>query len=69
MQLSERQQLGVSMEPSGLTYTGPGKVFQYTIISYRLCSYTSNQKQYVALKAGGTERTQRCFYSFNDDTF
>jgi hypothetical protein len=54
MRLSERQQLGVSLTPANLTYTGPQTVFQYTIIGQQLCLATSASQEYITLKAGPT---------------
>jgi hypothetical protein len=62
MRLSERQQLGVSLTPANLTYTGPQTVFQYTIIGQQLCLATSASQEYITLKAGTTRFT----YFFNN---
>jgi hypothetical protein len=47
MQLHERQQLGVKLLPVNLTYLGPARLFQYTIISHKLCLSTN---QLLSLK-------------------
>jgi hypothetical protein len=61
MKLHERQQLGVRLLPANLTYLGPNRIFQYTIISQQLCLSTNQLLSLKVLDACAETNLARTF--------